>query len=308
MTMRQGSDGGRGAQAGLVAITLIWAANWTVMKAALSMADALVFNTQRTVVAVVVLFAVLAVRRGPWWPQSWLAVTVTGLLQVSVNFLATAMALVEGGAGRTAVLVFTMPFWTLLLAWPLLGERPRGAQWLAIALAFTGLTLIVAPWSWEGDLASKGYAVLGGFGWAAAAVATKRFQRERQFDPVNFTAWHLAIGLVPLLVITALRAAPPAPTAPAYLLLLGYAGVVSIAIAWLLWLSILNRLSASAAAFSMLAIPVIALGISIVFFGEAVARREWVGMALIAAGLALLGALARRARRLAAGADAEPPP
>jgi drug/metabolite transporter (DMT)-like permease len=42
-------------------------------------------------------------------------------------------ALVEGGPGKTAVLIFTMPIWTLLLAWPILGERVRGKQWLAAA-------------------------------------------------------------------------------------------------------------------------------------------------------------------------------
>ena len=48
-------------------------------------------------------------------------------------------ALVEGGAGKTAVLIFTMPIWTLLLAWFFLGERIRGKQWLAAASTLTGL-------------------------------------------------------------------------------------------------------------------------------------------------------------------------
>jgi drug/metabolite transporter (DMT)-like permease len=302
------SGTGHGARAALVAITLIWAANWTVMKAALALADPFVFNVHRTLLACAALFAVQIVRRGPLWPESWTAIIVTGFFQVSVNFLSTTMALVEGGAGRTAVLVFTMPFWTLLLAWPTLGERPRGAQWGAIALALGGLLLIVAPWQWEGALAPKLYAVLSGFGWAAATVATKAFQRERRFDAVNFVAWQLLIGLTPFFAIAAVRDAPAAPMALSYLLLVGYAGIVSIAIAWLLWMSILNRLSASAAGFSMLAIPVLALGISMVFFDETIAGREGWGMALIAGGLALLGFLGRRAAKAAPSIETESPP
>ena len=110
------SAAGPGARAALVAITLIWAANWAVMKAALAMADPFTFNIHRTLLACAVLFGVQVVRRGPLWPVSWVAIVVTGVFQVSINFLATAMALVEGGAGRTSVLVFTMPFWTLLIA------------------------------------------------------------------------------------------------------------------------------------------------------------------------------------------------
>ena len=39
-----------------------------------------------------------------------------------------------------------MPFWLLLLAWVFLGERLRGVQWLAVAMAFAGLVLVVRPW------------------------------------------------------------------------------------------------------------------------------------------------------------------
>jgi drug/metabolite transporter (DMT)-like permease len=48
--------------------------------------------------------------------------TTTG----SVGF--STWALESGAAGKTAVLVYTMPFWVLLLAWPILAERIRGLQ------------------------------------------------------------------------------------------------------------------------------------------------------------------------------------
>ena len=72
--------------------------------------------------------------RGRCCPTSWLAVIVTGFFQTTINFGSTTMALAGGGAGRTSVLVFTMPFWTLLLAWPVLHERVKGYQWLAVGL------------------------------------------------------------------------------------------------------------------------------------------------------------------------------
>ena len=110
-------------------------------------------------------------------PQSWWPIVVTGFFRATVNFGSTTMALAGGGVGRTSVLVFTMPFWTLLIAWPVLGERVRGAQWFAVGFALAGLVLVVEPWRWEGELAPKLWAVLSGFGWAAGTVATKYFQR-----------------------------------------------------------------------------------------------------------------------------------
>ena len=179
-------------------LTLLWGTNWIAMKQALTSAHPIVFNIERTWAAIAVLFAVLVVRRRPLLPESWAAVAVTGFFQTTVNMGSTTMALADGGAGRAAVLVFTMPFWTVLLAWPVLGERVRGIQWIAIALALAGLTLVVEPWHWDGELKPKAWAVLSGFGWACGTIAMKYFQRARSFDMLNFIAWQMLLGILPL--------------------------------------------------------------------------------------------------------------
>ena len=61
-----------------------------------------------------------------------------------------------------------------------------GSLWIAFALA--GLTFVVQPWNWQGDLAPKLWALLAGFGWAAGTVSMKYFQRGRELDPLNFVA------------------------------------------------------------------------------------------------------------------------
>ena len=113
----------RAAYIALALLTLVWGLNWIAMKAALIHAHPLQFNVQRIWLAVVVLFAVLLSRRERFWPHSWRAVLITAFFQTMINMGATIMAIAGGGAGRTAVLVFTMPFWTLLIAWPVLHER-----------------------------------------------------------------------------------------------------------------------------------------------------------------------------------------
>ena len=143
----------RGAYVALGVLTVLWGTNWVAMKQALTSAHPILFNIERTWVAIAVLFAVLLFQRRRLLPESWTAVAVTGLFQTTVNMGSTTMAVADGGAGRAAVLVFTMPFWTMLLAWPVLGERVRGIQWLAVALALTGLTLVVEPWGSAGRAA-----------------------------------------------------------------------------------------------------------------------------------------------------------
>lgn len=67
------------------------------------------------------------------------------LTQVTGFMIFQTWALVEGGAGKTAVLIFTMPIWTLLLVSFFLGERIRGKQWLAAASTLTGLKIFIEP-------------------------------------------------------------------------------------------------------------------------------------------------------------------
>jgi len=287
----------RAAYVALVALTLIWGFNWIVMKQALVGADPLVFNVQRTWVAVAVLFGALVVRRGRLRPEDWVAAIVTGFFQTTINFLSTTMALAGGGAGRTAVLVFTMPFWTLVIAWPVLHERVRGLQWLAIGAAFAGLTLVVDPLSWRDGLAPRLWAVLSGFGWAAGTVATKYFQKRRQLDMLNFTAWQMLLGVLPLTLLAFILDAPPTQWTLAQAALTAYVGAVSTAFGFLLWIAILRFLPAGTASLNMFAIPVIALVSSAFVFGERLSAGEWAGIALIGAALALVTAIALRSSR-----------
>ena len=294
----------RGAYLALVALTLIWGFNWIALKFALARADPVILNVHRTWIAVIVLFAILLWQRHPFWPTSWVAVIVTGFFQTSVNFSATTLALAGGGVGRTSVLVFTMPFWTLVIAWPVLHERVRGSQWVAVAFALAGLTLVVEPWNWRGDLAPKLWAVLSGFGWAAGTVATKYFQRGRALDPLNFVAWQMLAGVIPITALPFLLGTPTPQWSATYALLLLYVGAVSTGLAFLLWITILRFLPAGTASLNMFAIPVIALVSSMLVFGERLTPTEWLGIASIGAGLAIISMNALRARRDVASATA----
>jgi drug/metabolite transporter (DMT)-like permease len=235
-------------------------------------------------------------------------VLVTAVFQTTINFGATTLAVAGGGAGRTSVLVFTMPFWTLLIAWPILHERVRGLQVAAITCACAGLLLVVEPWTWEGDLGPKLWAVLSGFGWAAGTVATKYFQRDRRFDMLSFVAWQMLAGVLPLSVLPSWFDVPATQWSLAQAVLLFVVGVVSTAGGFLAWMEILVWLPAGTASLNMFAIPVIALLASMAVFGERLAANEWTGIALIGAGLGLLGAQALRRGRRGEALPAAPTP
>lgn len=297
MTSRIGIHTRRGAYVALALLTLIWGSNWVVMKEALANAHPVVFNIERTWVAILVLFGALLAQRRPLPPGDWRAAAIAGFFQTTVNFGATTMALAGGGVGRTAVLVFTMPFWTLLIAWLVLRERVRGLQWVAIASAFAGLTLVVEPWNWHGDLGPRLWAVLSGLGWAAGTVATKYFQKARGLDTQNFIAWQMLLGVLPLTLLPLAFDYPATHWSLTQVTLLFFVGAISTAFGFLLWIAILRFLPAGTASLNMFAIPVIALGSSALVYGERLSSIEWTGIALIAAGLVIVTIVALKGGR-----------
>ncbi len=298
----------RGAYVALGVLTALFGTNWVAMKLALTHAHPITFNIERTWVAIGVLFAVLVLRRRRLLPESWVAVAVTGFFQTTVNMGSTTMAIADGGAGRAAVLVFTMPFWTVLLAWPVLGERVRGVQWIALALAFVGLTLVIEPWHWEGELESKAWAVLSGFGWACGTIAMKHFQRVRGFDMLNFIAWQMLIGILPLCLLPLALPLPDTHWSVTYVGLLLWTGAVASGFGFVLWIGVLRFLTAGTASLNLLAIPVIALLSSMAVFGERLSESEWIGIGCIGAGLVVMSLLAWRANRRGERTPSEPIP
>ena len=102
----------------LAVIAPLWGYSWVVTKVALGYSGPFTFAGLISGLGAICLFTVLAVRRRPLQPPPLGWTLLIGLLQTALfNGLATA-ALAVGGAGKVSVLVCTMPFWLLLLAWP----------------------------------------------------------------------------------------------------------------------------------------------------------------------------------------------
>lgn len=270
--------------AGLVTM---WAYNYVVMKVTLQAATPITHLIIRTTIGSLTLFGVLLARGHGLKPQRLKQTLQVGLTTTFAYGLTVTLALVAGAAGRTSVLVFTMPFWVALLSRWLLAEPFTANARRALVAGFAGLMLIVAPWQLHGVLPML-LAVLAGFLWALGSVLTKKTAQQGQLDSLNFSGWQALIGLAPLPLLLPFADFAAIHWSPAFVLGMVYSGVFSSAVGWLAWLWLLRRLPASTLSFNALVIPVLAVTMAAGSLGEWPGGGELLGMLLIGMGIVLI--------------------
>ena len=281
----------------LVVLSLTRGYTWVIAKQGLAYAPPFAFAAERCLGGALSLLIVLKLLGRPLkLVAPWQTLGI-GLTQVAGFMVFQTWALVEGGPGKTAVLIFTMPIWTLLLAWPILGERVRGKQWLAAASTLTGLLLIIEPWDMHASLFSKFLGLMAALCWAIGTILIKRLRANTPVDLLTLTTWQMLLGAVPLILLSFIVPEPPTQWTMSYIGILGFMSIFSTAMCWWLWIYILDRVPAWEASLSILGTPVVAILASRLTFGEQFKGTEIAGILLIGGGLALLSLLGWAASR-----------
>lgn len=272
----------------LFVLSITWGYTWVLAKQALVYAPPFVFAAERCVGGALALLLAVKLTGKSLKLNAPGPTLVIGLMQVTGFMLFQTWALVEGGPGKTAVLIFTMPIWTLLLAWPILGERVRGTQWLAALSTLTGLILIIEPWDMHSSLFSKFLGVMAALCWAVGTILVKRLRARQQVDLLSLTTWQMLLGAVPLVLLALFIPERPTDWSVSYIGILSFMAVISTAMCWWLWIFILDRVPAWEASLSVLGTPVVAIISSRLTMGEEFKLSEMTGILLIGGGLALL--------------------
>jgi drug/metabolite transporter (DMT)-like permease len=269
-------------------LVLVWGYAWVLAKMALAYCGPLDLATLRAAIGAVALAPALLWMSKRILPEHPLEALGVGVIQTALFLLLNNWALAQGDAGKTSVLVFTMPFWVLLFAWPMLGERMRGVDWVAVALAGTGLVFILEPFGARTAVLAKVLAVLAGVCWALGVVISKRLQNRHPVDLFNFTFWQMVLGLLPMIVVAAATHSRPIEWTSEFVVLSLLLGIVATAGGWMAWFYVLDRLPAGTTSMASLGIPVVALLGGAIQLGERPTAAEWAGMGLIAIALALV--------------------
>ncbi len=228
--------------------------------------------------------------RGAWWWRS----AVLGVLTVGAFFVLIYLAAQLLPSSIASMLMALSPAAMMLLAWPLLRERPHVLPIAGAVLGFIGVALMLAT----GSAAANPLGVLASLaamGMSAVGfVLTKRWASG--IAPRSVTAWQLTAGGIAIIPVAVLvEGAPPALTTT-QLLGFGYVTFVATALAYVAWFTALRRLPAGAVGLVGLLNPVTGVGLGALIAGESFTGLQVVGMALVIAGILLGQPLARRRR------------
>ncbi len=201
----------------------------------------------------------------------------------------TTLSLRWLGAGQAALLVYTMPVWAMLLAWPMLGRRPTGRSIAGLLLSMSGLAVLFG-----GGQLEVGAALLPGALLALAAAFLFAFGTvlpgpAASLPPLTSLAWQLAIGCLPMLVLGLwFEDSDPRALSPLGWTLMAYMTVVPMCVCYLTWFAALRRLPAATASVATLLTPVIGIGAAALTLGEPFGGKEILAIVLTLGGVALV--------------------
>jgi O-acetylserine/cysteine efflux transporter len=265
-------------------VVAIWGFNFVIIKLSVEALPPILAAGLRFVAAA--LPAVLFVRppKAPWWLVAGFGLSLGFALYGFLN-LALAWGM---SAGLSSLVLQTQAFFTMALAFVLLGERPSRFQVIGAVIAFAGIGVIAIERLSATALLPLGMTLMAALSWGLANVLTRK---AGQVNALAFTVWGSLAAPLPLIGLSLLVEGPEVVMDA----LAGFGWREAVLIAFLaypatllgggIWSWLLGRHPASTVAPFTLLVPITGLLSGYLVLGETITPIEIGGAALVIAGL-----------------------
>ncbi|MFX0541177.1 DMT family transporter [Roseovarius sp. S4756] len=287
----------------MLALSAIWGGSFFFAEIALREVPPLTITLHRVIWALPLLALVVRVRgiAIPRPPRVWGAYLVMGGLNNALPFslIFWGQSQIEGGLASilngTAAVFGALVAGLLLKDEPLTGRKIGGA-----VLGLLGVAVVIGPDAARNlDLRSLAQlaVIVAALSYAVAGVWARKHLSSQ---PAQMNALGMLMGSAVLMIPVALMVdgVPRVDLAMGTWAALIALAVLSTSCAYQLYFAILRRAGAANLLLVTLMIPPFAIGLGAVFLNEALSPSAYLGLAIIAAGIAVTdGRLAARMRR-----------
>lgn len=273
-----------GARLMLVILCLIWGVTWPVIKLALDGIPPLSMRTLSLGLGAATLFVVCLVTRRRFRipnAKAWTHIAIASTLNIAAFTVLTSFAQLATTTSRVSILAYTMPIWSVPLAWLFLDESPTRTQTIALGLCAAGLGILIYPLTVAGVPLGIVLTLLAAVAWAAGTVYLKWAHIDA--DPMAVACWQIAIAFLLVAICTLAYQGHLELSGVTLESLLAtlFSGVVGSGVAYGLWFAIVRRLPAGTASLGLLSVPVVGVLASMAILGEVPTVTDVVGFALI---------------------------
>lgn len=275
----------------MLLLTFSWGVNWVAAKLSNEGFNPILLTLARSTLSAVLVFAWCRYRGIRLFDRDGTlpAGLLVGLLFAG-EFFCIFIGLDYTTAARSTLMVNTMPFWVLIGAHFMLGERMSAGRFVGLALAFGGVALIFSdklslpgPSAIYGDVLS----VMGGVLWGATTIVIKK-SRLATAGPEKLLLYQLVVSAVVALPLLPFAGPLVRDVSALSVGALLFQSVYIVTVTYLLWFWLVRRYPAAGlSAFAFLT-PVFGVLCGGLLLNEPLSMRIFVAMALIGAGLVVV--------------------
>ena len=237
----------------------------------------------------------------------WAGIFLLALLNNALPFALFGWGQTQIASGLASILNATTPIWGVVVAHFFTGdERMTPRKVAGVLIGFGGVAVMIGP-SLMGTIGSSALAQLAciaaSLSYALAAVWARRY-RPLGLSPISVTTGQLSAGAVMMLPVMLLVDRPWTASMPPFE---AWASIVALAVVcsafgYVLYFRLIDSSGATNALLVTLLVPPIAIFLGALLLGETLAPQDFLGLALIAIGLAAIDgrllSLWRERRRL----------
>ncbi len=272
----------------VLVLTLVWGCNWPVLKLGVTDFAPLTFRSLTLPFAALGMLAVsrlsgdsIRIPRALWPKVAALAffniAGWNGLLLFGVQQLP---------AGRSAILAYTMPVWTVLISLALLHEPLSKRKVVGMVLGMLGMGVLLGDdiRNFERTPAAALLILGAAVAWALGTVLLRKWKLPLPQNTLS--GWMMLLGWVPI-VLAAPLVGPGSlhvPSASGWFAIL-YNIFLAGTLAHWAWFTLARTLPVAVSTMSSLPVPIVGVFAGMLVLGERPGPGEWIALALVVAAM-----------------------